>query len=132
MTAPTVSPEISGGQAYGMDVSALQTGVQISGSKITGKLNYVKNFLQFSDDPTEQEGTFLALQVEAPEGVDRYHELIGAKVTQGERKFEAGDKLLVCRITDKTTQKIKLTAKRGSESKSTTYDLSGLELGVDE
>ena len=132
MTSPTVSPEISGGQAYGMDVSALQTGISILGSKITGKLNYVKNFLQFSDDPTEQEGTFLALQVDAPEGVERYHELIGANKTPGERKFDAGDKLLVCRITDKTKQKIKLTAKCGSESKSTIYDLSGLELGVDE
>lgn len=73
----------------------------------------------------EQNGNFLAIHVDAPEGATITGELVGGvhgPVTLDESR------VIIFRITDKTTQKVKFVASQYGDSTEYVYDLSGLTL----
>ena len=110
--------------AYGKTVSELQSNIKISGTAISGTLNYVTGYTGFNGaDPTEQKGNFLALDFSAePFPSPCTVELVGGK--KGPVNLTAGDHFCVFRITSNSTQSIKLTANGGSK----TFTLTGLTL----
>ena len=124
MTALAVSPEDDEGTALGVTVSELQTGVTITGEKISGTLHRKDNFEAFSK--TDNSGYFLALKVEYPEDADVQFTLIGGSTK--DKKFPKGDHQLVVKIKDAASQKLKIDITKGGETGSVTYDLSGLQL----
>lgn len=124
MTALAVSPEDDEGTALGVTVSELQTGVTITGEKISGTLHHKDNFEAFSK--TDNSGYFLALKVEYPEDAEVKFTLIGGSTK--DKKFPKGDHQLVVKIKDAASQKLKIDITKGGETGSVTYDLSGLQL----
>lgn len=110
----------------GKKASELQTNVKISGNNITGTLNYVTGYTQFNQSVTdEQKGNFLALKFES-EGADSITCEYKGNTTKGPVKLDA-DGLMVIRVTDKT-KSVVVVAKKGSDSKTETYNLNGLTL----
>lgn len=78
--------------------------------------------------PAEQEGNYLALRATAePSGATITVELIGGTSGKGPVKLDP-DGIIVLRITNKDTQKVKVTATKNEAVKTTTYGLSGLTL----
>ena len=74
-------------------------------------------------DPLEQNGNFLALKVEAPEGSTIVVDLVGG--TKGPVTLDA-DKNIVLHISDKSAESVKVTVTLGDESVVKTYSLSNL------
>lgn len=110
----------------GKYVTDLQEDVEIAGGVITGALHYVTEFTGFSGDPAEQEGNYLAVVCEASEGDTITAELIGGQ--HGPVTLDP-DGILIARITDPATQKLRFTA-TGTDGTTETkeYSLSGLSL----
>ena len=103
----------------------------ISGGVISGTLYYVKDYGKFSGLPAEQQGNYLALHVEFDDDTTVRFTLVGGD--HGEVTMPKGDHLMVCRIKDKTTQSIKITAEKdGCRQNVQTYSLTGLTLNSDE
>lgn len=99
----------------------------IDEDSITGTLKYVTGYTDFSSEPTEQEGNYLALKIDAgedPETVTTV-EVVGG--TKGPVTLD-DDMNIVLLIKNKDTQDVKVVAKNGDESVTKTYDLSGLTL----
>ena len=128
MTTLSVTPESGESNAYGKTVSQLQTGVTVSPGKISGTLHYVKEYKQFNPTVSaEQEGNYLALKIEFDDDTTVKFDLVGGD--KGEVTMPKGDHLMVCRIKDKNTQSIRITAeKAGSRRNVKTYSLNGLTL----
>lgn len=125
MTALSVTPEDGGGTAYSKSVSDLQENISISRqNKISGRLKYVKGYTGFSS--TDNDGNFLALKIEYPEDATVKITLIGGSTK--DKAIPRGDHLLVTKVKDAATQKIKLDITKGDKTGSVTYDLSGLTL----
>ena len=110
----------------GKYVTDLQEDVEIAGGVITGTLHYVTEYTGFSGDPAEQEGNYLAVVCEASEGDTITAELIGGQ--HGPVTLDP-DGILIARITDPATQKLRFTA-TGVDGTTETkeYSLSGLTL----
>ena len=110
----------------GKYVTDLQEDVEIAGGVITGALHYVTEYTGFSGDPAEQEGNYLAVVCEASEGDTITAELIGGQ--HGPVTLDP-DGILIARITDPATQKLRFTA-TGTDGTTETkeYSLSGLTL----
>lgn len=110
----------------GKYVTDLQEDVEIAGGVITGTLHYVTGYTGFSGDPAEQEGNYLAVVCEASEGDTITAELIGGQ--HGPVTLDP-DGILIARITDPATQKLRFTA-TGTDGTTETkeYSLSGLTL----
>lgn len=90
-------------------------------------MHYVTGYTGFNgSDPLEQVGNFLALNITANAGVTRKVELVNGK--HGAVTMEPDDPHMVLLISDKDTQKVKITVSKGSDSEVKTYDLSGLTL----
>lgn len=120
-------PEAGETDLYGKTANELQTGVSIDGTDITGTLHYVTDYVGFNgSDPTEQEGNFLALNITANTGVTRKVELVNGK--NGAVTMDPEDPHMVLLITNKDTQKVKITVSKDSDSEVKTYDLTGLTL----
>ena len=112
----------------GKSADDLQTGVTVGVDAITGTLKYVEGYTGFSGDAEEQEGNYLALKVTAVEGatltVELTHGTVGHPVTLDE------DGMIVLRISDKTTQTVKVCATLDNVSETYEYGLSGLTLNA--
>ena len=94
---------------------------------ISGKLKYVSGYTGFSGDPAEQEGNYIALHAETDFEEDSITlELINGTV--GHPVTLDSDGLMVVRISNKDTQKIKIVATKGPRTRVKLYDLTGLEL----
>lgn len=107
---------------YGLAANALQSEITIEDSSITGTLNHVSNYTQFSGQAEEQSGNYLALSLSAADGVT-----IETEVVNGSHgPVIVDDGFCVYRIVDNTKQKIRVTATKGSVSKTTLYSLTGL------
>lgn len=105
----------------------LQSDIKVDGSVITGNLKYVTGYTGFSGDPAEQEGNYIALHAETDFEADEITlELINGTV--GHPVTLDSDGLMVVRITNKDTQKIRIVATKGSRTRIKLYDLSGLKL----
>lgn len=113
----------------GKDVTDLQEDIEIDPDEgtIEGTLKHVTGYTGFSGTAAEQSGNYLALHCEAlPEADSITVELIGGTV--GHPVTLDADGLIVLRITDNETQKIRVTAWKDGASVVQTYDLSGLTL----
>ena len=105
----------------------LQSDIVLDGSRISGNLKYVTGYTGFSGDPAEQEGNYIALHAETDFNEDSITlELINGTV--GHPVTLDSDGLMVVRITNTETQKIRLVATKGSRTRVKLYDLSGLKL----
>lgn len=81
----------------------------------------------FSSVAEEQSGHYLALKFDCdPEADEISVNLVGG--TKGPVTLDE-DRMIVLRIKDPATQSIEVTAKKGSETTTETFDISGLVLG---
>lgn len=94
--------------------------------KITGKLKYVKDFTDFSENSYEQVGNFLVLNVASSDmAADVTVELLGGTSPICKK---ATDNNWVARITNPASQSIRVTAIDGRDSKTVIFGLTGLEV----
>lgn len=113
---------------FGKVVSDLQSNVSVGASGITGTLKYVSNYTGFSSKTSEQSGNYLAIHCTVPSANDATITVEVVNGTAGERTLEA-DGLIVLRIADKTTQSIRVKAKKtGLDTVTKTFNLTGLTL----
>lgn len=112
---------------YGKKVSDLQNGVTVSGTDISGTLNYVTGYTGFNgSDASEQEGNYLALDFKSNPFPDNLTvELVGG--TKGPVSLTKDDSFCVF-LVKSTTQTIKVTATTGGKSVEKTYSLANLKL----
>lgn len=113
----------SGAQCYDKTAADLQENIVVKRDKITGTLKHTTGFQAFGAD--EQDGNFLALALPADPDVEITTEVINGKsgpVKVGEERF------CVYRITDKDRQKIKVVYKKGGDTVTKVYTLTGLKL----
>ena len=110
-------------------MSELQSSdVTVSDTEITGTLHYVTGYTGFhGSDPTEQEGNFLALKVDASsiEDVATVVELVGG--TKGPVTLDA-DMNIVLHIQNKNTETVKVSRKKDALSEDKVYTLTNLTL----
>lgn len=123
----------------GKSVSALQSGVTITNSGVSGKysqfngtLNYVTEYTDFSGDPELQEGNYLVMRVDTDDEDDEITvELLGGSV--GHPVTLDPDRNIVLRIVNPRTQKIRVVVTHVNDDTSistetATYSLAGLTL----
>ena len=82
-------------------------------------------FTDFSSESTEQEGNYLALKFDYPEGATTTVEIVGG--TKGPVALDE-DKNWVGLIKSNSTQSIKVVTIKSDESVEKTYNLTGLTL----
>lgn len=110
-----------------MQAQNLQTGISVDddGMKITGELPYVKEYTQWSTNPSDQKGNYLALKIDS-DGNSTKTKLEGGK---GALKAVT-DGFCVYRVTDASKQKVVIESTNEAGGKTERkYDLSGLTLG---
>ena len=105
----------------GKTINDLQKGVTFIGNNIVGELKYVTGYTGFSGDVSEQSGNYLVTHYTANSDNDIVVELVNG--TRGPVTLDE-DGILISRITNKTTQKIKVTC----GDKVEIFDLTGLVL----
>ena len=89
-------------------------------------MNAVSNYTGFSSIPGEQSGHYLALKVtDTPKSDKITVELVGG--TKGPVALD-DDRQIVLLIKNKDTQSVKIVAKKGAETATDTYTLTGLTL----
>lgn len=108
----------------------MQSGIVIGDSKITGTLHYVTGYTDFSSEPTEQSGNYLALKIDTvPDDATTTVEVVGG--TKGPVTLDE-DKNIVLLIKNKDSQSIKIrSTKDGMSPIEKTYNLSGLTLNLE-
>lgn len=114
---------------FDMSVSDMQTTIVANPDTktISGDVKYIENYTGFSDDPSMQVGNFLALSFSAiPDDANVEVELVGGAANS--YKVDGGD--VVCRITNKDTQTIKISATKGADNNTVIYNLKGLNLAT--
>lgn len=124
VTAPEGMTEV-----LGKTVSELQSNIDVNAvdSEITGKLNYIKNYTEFSETMGDQEGNYLALNVSADvSDANITVELLSGKST--DVKMTEDDKIAVIRVTNGDTQVVKVTATKDRDTVSEMYSLKKLQL----
>ena len=111
---------------FGKPVSELQTGVQIQESAISGTLNYVTGYTDFSSVVDEQSGNYLALKLaNGGENVVTTVEVVGG--TKGPVTLDA-DRNIVLLIKSNTDQSIRVIHTLNGTSTTKTFTLTGLTL----
>lgn len=110
----------------GKSVADLQTNVIVNDGFITGTLKYVSDYTGYSGDTEEQKGNFLALKLSDTTGATSTCELINGPL--GRPITFDSDRQVVVRVTNKATQKIRITSTLNGETVSKTYSLSSLKL----
>lgn len=104
----------------------MQAGIVVGENSITGTLNSVSGYTDFSSNPEEQSGHYLALAFEVePEDAVTTVEIVGG--TKGPVTLDE-DMLWVGLIKDKDSQTIRVTATSGDKTVTKNYDLTGLTL----
>ena len=97
-------------------------------SRISGELYHTTGYTGFSGSSELQEGYYLALKFDAPEGATVKVEMIGALTNHGLQELDS-DMNAVFRITDKLNQKIRVVAEMdGYETTEKVYRISGLTM----
>lgn len=115
------------GELFEVDVDDMQSGIAVSGNKITGTLK----FLSGSNPITDMwgEGNFLCLQFATDDWADFSSVKVGLNPSQGSGMVDIlpdPDKNGVFKITNKNTQKFVIEATSNGEVFTFNYDLSGL------
>lgn len=120
------APSGSSNDLFGKSAATLQSSIQVNNGKITGKLNWVTDYTEFSDKSYEQVGNFLALNVMTNGGnPDITVELLGG--TSPICK-DAGNHNWVMRVTNPRSQSVRISAVEGRDSKTEIYSLAELEV----
>lgn len=122
MISLTVKPVDGETSVYGKNAEDLQENIEIGEDSITGTLKRVTEYKQFSSEPSEQSGNYLALSLASENGETIKTELVGG--TKGEVTVDDG--YCVYRISNKDSQSVKVTVTKGEESVTKTYSLEGL------
>ena len=113
----------AGTQVYEFDVDNLQTDIVIKENEITGTLKHASGFNGFSNKTEEREGNFLALSLNANEGVKITTQLMNGT---NKKPITVNDGFCVYRVTNKDTQSVKVTFTKGDTTETKIYGLSGL------
>ena len=109
----------------GKYITDLQSNIVISDGNIRGTLKYVDDYTGFSGDPAEQVGNFLAIHASTiPDADSITVELVNGHV--GHPVTLDSDGILICHITDKDTQYLKVVATKGDRQITKTFYLQGL------
>lgn len=112
---------------FGKSVSDLQSDMVVSNTGISGTLNYVTGYTGFSGDVSEQSGNYLVLHIDTKEPVDSITvELLNGSL--GHAVTLDSDRLIVIRITNKSTQKVKVVVNKDGMQQTKEYSLTGLTL----
>lgn len=109
----------------GKSVTDLQSSISIRNSAITGTSLYVDDYTSAGFDMSISHN-FLALHIGAQEGATIQVELIGGD-SEGHPITLDADGLIVLQIRNKS-QKVKVTATKGTDVETKTFDLTGLTL----
>ena len=111
-------------------MSALQSNIVIGDDTITGNLAHVTGFTGFSSNVDEQSGNYLVLKMATvpSDNVDITVEVVGGTV--GHPVTLDADRNIVLRITDKTTETIRVIARNAVSVITKTYGLTGLTLAT--
>lgn len=119
----TVDTDISASEdLFGKVISDLQDGINVGQGAITGHLNYVSGYTEFSDDIALQSGNYLALHASVPGVNDAM-----IVVTLDDSVTLDFDGRIVLRIADKDSQTITVVAsKDGYDSVTKVFSLSSL------
>ena len=110
---------------FGKTVSDLQQNVAVKGQSVAGTLKYVDDYSS-AYGAGEDSGNYLVLHAEVPnvDGVTIQAQVVGG--VHGPTTLDS-DGILISRITDKSSQKIKFVAsKEGYRSVTKIFDLNGL------
>lgn len=111
----------------GKSVSDLQSDINITDTAITGTLKYVTDYTGFSGDVSEQSGNYLALHIDTNEPVDSITvELVNG--ASGHPVTLDSDRLIIIRITNKATQKVRVVVNKDGIQQVKEYSLAGLTL----
>lgn len=120
------------GQVMGSkQATSLQQNIELADDTFTGKLLYVENFTEFDNNTADQEGNYLALTVETDPTADSVNmELLGGSnpICKYDDTASGSGKTYVMRVTNATTQTVKVTATKGKDSVTKIYKLTGLEI----
>ena len=111
---------------FGKSVSDLQSSVAIANNAITGNLNYIVDYTEFSSNPSEQSGHYLAIKCEALAGSTITVELING--TLGHPVTLDSDGMIVIRITNTGTQSVQVVATKNHVSQTVNLSISNLVL----
>lgn len=107
----------------------MQSNIVVGETEITGTLNYVTGYTEFSSEPSEQSGNYMALKFDSdPSDATITVEIVGG--TKGPVALDS-DKNIVLLIRNKDTQSIKVTFAKGGESVVKTYGLTGMTLNAE-
>lgn len=107
---------------WGTAVSAMQTGITITGDKITGTLKYLDEGQLVTDWGA---GNFMALKFTVPSGATSCKVGLNPSVSSGLVELD-NDKDGVFKVTDKDTQKFVIVTTNGQYTLTQEFDLSGL------
>ena len=110
MTALSVEPGYGEGTAYGKTVDELQSDIKIAHGIISGTLHAIDGYEQFSTNPEEQTGHYLALKFEAAEDATVKVNLVGGQ--KGEFTLAPDDRSVVFLIRDKNSSPSRQPSKR--------------------
>lgn len=121
-----VSPS-STATIFGKKTTELQTNVELNAEgKFTGKLLYVTDYTEVSDNVSYQTGNFLAISVTANDSDAEIDvELLGGTNPLCKN---AGSNIWVMRVTNPVSQQVKITAVAGRDSATKMYGLDELEI----
>lgn len=112
---------------FGKSVDDLQSDISVTSSGISGTLKYVTGYTGFSGNVEEQSGNYLALHIDTQEEVDSITvELLNGSL--GHAVTLDSDRTIVIRITDESTQQVKVVVNKDGMSQVKVYSLSGLTL----
>lgn len=122
-----MEPENGETDVLGKTVAELQSGVKISGSTISGTLNNIDGYIEFSGNVAEQSGHYLVIRADTGNASDTITvELIGGTV--GHPVTLDSDRNIVLRIANTSTQSVKVVATDGKHTVTKSYSLTGLTL----
>lgn len=119
-------------------VSDLQSNVVVGNNAITGTLNYVEDYTEFSSKASEQEGNYLALTLAGNDFSGLTSVKIGLRPTYKSGEAVDDDSGLVEIINDpdrngvfrisSNDQVFKIVQTNGTKTKTQTFSLTGLTL----
>jgi len=123
---------------FGKEVSELQENVVVGTNAITGTLNYVEDYTEFSSKPSEQQGNYLVLNLADNDFTDVTSVKVGLRPTYKSGAPVDDDSGLVELINDPdknivllvhdTNQIVKVVQTNGTKTKTQTFSLTGLTL----
>lgn len=129
----SLAPGSADASVYGVTVSSLQEDMSVADTAISGTLKYISDGTVWNESApwttgTDDTGNYIVMRVTGiDESIDDCEvELTGS--LDDPIEITANNQVVCYRITDKTTQKIKLTTTIDSDEYVKTYDLSGLTL----